>query len=187
MAKKSLGRGLDEISDIFLSTRKDKKLRNGFSSKKLRETTCECCAHIINDSNNASKCNIFTLNNETYGVRYINTISLTSGSYCEYFEPVFQEKADNSFVARETSSDNTQINCDIEESVTIRRNITYPNTLKAQQDILKSLSKHLEENYSVRSIELRKTDRISQPGMKKCTKEIITIFINGGTGNGNHN
>lgn len=187
MAKKSLGRGLDEISDIFLSTRKDKKLRNGFSSKKLRETTCECCAHIINDSNNASKCNIFTLNNETYGVRYINTISLTSGSYCEYFEPVFQEKADNSFVARETSSENTQINCDIEESVTIRRAITYPNTVKAQQDILKSLSKHLEENYSVRSIELRKTDRISQPGMKKCTKEIITIFINGGTGNGNHN
>lgn len=187
MAKKSLGRGLDEISDIFLSTRKDKELRNGFSSKKLRETTCECCAHIINDSNNASKCKIFTLNNETYGVRYINTISLTSGSYCEYFEPVFQEKADNSFVARETSSDNTQINCDIEESVTIRRAITYPNTVKAQQDILKSLSKHLEENYSVRSIELRKTDRISRLGMKKCTKEIITIFINGGTGNGNHN
>jgi hypothetical protein len=187
MAKKSLGRGLDEISDIFLSTRKDKELRNGFSSKKLRETTCECCAHIINDSNNASKCKIFTLNNETYGVRYINTISLTSGSYCEYFEPVFQEKGDNSFVARETSSDNTQINCDIEERVTVRRTITYPNTVKAQQDILKSLSKHLEENYSVRSIELRKTDRISQPGMKKCTKEIITIFINGGTGNGNHN
>jgi hypothetical protein len=187
MAKKSLGRGLDEISDIFLSTRKDKELRNGFSSKKLRETTCECCAHIINDSNNASKCKIFTLNNEKYGVRYINAISLTSGSYCEYFEPVFQEKADNSFVARETSSDNTQINCDIEERVTIRRAITYPNTVKAQQDILKSLSKHLEENYSVRSIELRKTDRISRPGMKKCTKEIITIFINGGTGNGNHN
>jgi len=187
MAKKSLGRGLDEISDIFLSTRKDKNPRNGFSSKKLREATCECCVHIINDSNNASKCKIFTLNNETYGVRYINTISPTSGCYCEYYEPVFQEKADNSFVTRETSSDNAKINCDIEESVTVRRNITYPNTVKAQQDILKSLSKHLEENYSVKSIELRKTDRISQPGMKKCTKEIVTIFTDGGTGNGNHN
>ena len=187
MAKKSLGRGLDDISDIFLSTRKDKELRNGFSSKKLRDATCEFCAHIINDSNNASKCKIFTLNNEKYGVRYINAISLTSGSYCEYFEPVFQENSDNSFVARETSSDNTEIKCDIEESVTVRRSITYPNTVKAQQDILKSLSKHLEENYSIRSIELRKTDRISQPGMEKCTKEIVTIFIDGGTGNGNHN
>ena len=187
MTKKSLGRGLDDISDIFLSTRKDKEMRNGFSSKKLRDTTCEFCAHIINDSNSASKCRIFTLNNEKYGVRYINSISLTSGSYCKYFEPVFQEEADNSFVVQETSSDNSEINCDIEESVTVQRNISYPNTAKAQQDILKSLSKHLKENYSVKSIELRKTERVSQPGMKKCTKEIVTIFSYGGTDNGNHN
>ena len=106
-------------------------------------------------------------------------MSLTSGSYCEYFEPVFQEKADKSFVAEETSSDNTKIKCDIEESVTVRRDFTYPNTPEAQKDILKSLSKHLEENYSVKSIELRKKDRISQPGMKKCTEESVTIFING--------
>ena len=179
MAKKSLGRGLDDISDIFLSTRKDKKMQNGFSSKKIRDTTCEFCAHIINDANNASKCKIFTLNNEKYGVRYMNTISLTSGSYCEYFEPVFQEKADNSFVAEETSSGHTKINCDIEENVIVRRNITYSNTPEAQKNILKSLSKHLKENYSVKSIELGKTDKISQPGMKKITEESVTIFING--------
>ena len=179
MAKKSLGRGLDDISDIFLSTRKDKKMQNGFSSKKIRDATCEFCAHIINDSNNASKCKIFTFNNAKFGVRYMDTISLTSGSYCEYYEPVFQEKADNSFVAKETSADNTKIKCDIEENVIVRRNITYPNTPKAQKDILKSLSKHLEENYSVKSIELRKTDRISHPGIKKCTKERVTIFIYG--------
>ena len=187
MRKKSLGRGLDEISDIFLSTRKDKKMRNGFSSKKLRDTSCEFCNNLIGDPNKVSRCKIFTLNNEKYGVRYMDTISLTSGSYCEYFEPVFQEKADNSFMAEETSSDNIKIKCDIEENVTVRRNITYPDTVKAQQDILKSFSKHLEENYSIKRIELIKTDRISQPGMKKCTKEIVTIFICGGTDNGNHN
>ncbi len=179
MAKKSLGRGLDDISDIFLSTRKDKKMLNGFSSKKLRDATCEFCVHIINDSNNASKCKIFTLNNNKYGVRYMDTISLTSGSYCEFFDPVFQENADNNFVVKETSADNTKIKCDIEENVIVRRNITYPNTPEAQKDMLKSLSKHLEGNYSVKSIELKKTDRISQPGMKKCTEESVTIFING--------
>lgn len=187
MAKKSLGRGLDEISNIFLSTRKDKEMQNGFSSKKLRDATCEFCAHIINKSNNASKCKIFTFKNKKYGVRYMDTISLTSGSYCEYFEPVSQDNADNSFVVKETSSDNTKIKCDIEENVIVRRNIAYPNTPEAQKDILKSLSKHLEENYSVKSIELRKTDRISQPGIKKCTKEIVTIFLYGGTGDGNQN
>ncbi len=179
MAKKSLGRGLDDISDVFLSTQKDKKIRNGFSSKKLRDATCEFCTNIINDLNHASKCKIFTRQNAKYGVRYMDTISLKSGSYCEYFDPVFQEKADNSFVAEETSSDHTKINCDIEENVIVRKNITYPNTPEAQKNILKSLSKHLEENYSVKSIELSKTDKISQPGMKKITEESVTIFING--------
>lgn len=187
MGKKSLGRGLDDIADIFLSTRKDKEMRNGFSSKKLRDATCESCTNIINDSNNASKCKIFTLQNKQYGVRYMDAISLTSGSYCEYFEPVFQENSDNRTVVMETSSDNTVINCDIKESVTVRRSIEYPNTPKAQQDILKSLSKHLEKNYSVKRIELRKTDRISQPGMNKITEESVTIFINGGVDHGNHN
>ena len=186
MRKKSLGRGLDEISDIFLSTRKDNKVRNGFSSKKLRDTGCEFCNNLIGDPNKVSRCKIFTHNNEKYGVRYMDTISLTSGSYCEYFEPVFQEKANESFEAEETSSDNTNINCDIEEVVTVCRNITYPDTVKAQQDILKSFSKHLEENYSIKRIELIKTDRISQPGISKCTKEIVTIFICGGTDNGSH-
>ena len=186
MGKKSLGRGLDEISDIFLSTRKDKKLRNGFSSKKLRDSSCEFCNNIIGDPNKVSRCKIFTHNNEKYGVRYMETISLTSGNYCEYFDPVFQEEADNSFVARETSSDKPKINCDIEENVIVRRNITFQNTPEVQKDILKSLSKHLEENYSVKSIELRKTDRISRPGIEKYTKEIVTIFSYGGTDNGNH-
>lgn len=179
MGKKSLGRGLDDISDIFLSTRKDKELRNGFSSKKLRDATCEFCSHIINDSNTALKCKIFTLNNEKYGVRYIDTISQTSGSYCEFFEPVFQEEADDSFLAGEISSDKTEIRCDIEEEVIVHRNITYPDTPEAQKEILKSLSKHLEKNYGIKRIEFGKTHRISQPGMKKCTEEKVTIFING--------
>jgi len=186
MEKKSLGRGLEDISDLFLSNRKDKKILVGFSSKKLRDSSCEFCSNIIGDPNKVPRCKIFTLNNEKYGVRYMDTISLTSGSYCEYFDPVFQEKGDNSFMAEETSSDNSEVNCDIEEHVTVRRNITYPDTVKAQQDILKSFSKHLEENYSIKSIELIKTDRISQPGIKKCTEEIVTIFICGGTDNGSH-
>ena len=67
--------------------------------------------------------------------------------------------------------------CKVEENVIVRRNIAYPNTLYAQQDILKSLSKHLEENYRVKRIELKKTDRTSRPGIEKCIEERVTIFI----------
>jgi len=77
--------------------------------------------------------------------------------------------------------------CDIEEHVSIRRNIAYPDTSNSQQDILKSFSKHLEENYRIKRIELRKTDRISRPGMKKYIEENITIFIHKGGDHGTHN
>lgn len=177
MRKKRLGRGFDDISDIFLSTRKDNKMLGGFSSEKLRDATCESCVSIVSDSNKAPKCKIFTFGNKKYGVRYMDTVSLTSGSYCEYFEPVLHENEDNRFAVKGTSSDNTQIKCEIEENVIVRRNIAYPNTTNAQQEILKTLSKHLEQNYSVKSIELRKTDEITRPGMKKCIEERITIFV----------
>jgi hypothetical protein len=177
MEKKRLGRGFDEISDIFLSTRKDKKMLGEFSSEKLRGATCESCVNIVSDSNIAPKCKIFDFENKKYGMRYMDTISLTSESDCEYFEPVLQENADNGFAVKGTSSDNTEIKCEIEENVIVRRNIAYPNTTNAQQEILKSLSRHLEENYSVKRIELSKTDRISQPGMKKSIEERIAIYI----------
>jgi hypothetical protein len=124
MEKKSLGRGLDDISNMFLTPRKDKKIP--------------------------------------------------------------EANEDHEFVENNTSSDNTEPLCDIEENVSVRRNISYPDTSSSQQDILKSFSRHLEENYSIKRIELRKTDRISRPGIKKCTEENITIFIHKGADHGTH-
>jgi hypothetical protein len=179
MEKKSLGRELEDISDIFLSTRKDKKKLEEFSTEKLRDATCESCARIISDSNKAPKCKIFTFENKKYGVGYMDTISLTSGSYCKYFEPVFKENSDSRFWVKGTSKNTAEINCEIEENVIVRKNIAYPNTPYAQQDILNSLSRHLEENFSVKRIELTKTDWISQPRMNQSIEERITIYIYG--------
>jgi hypothetical protein len=124
MEKKRLGRGLDDISNLFLSPRKDKKLA--------------------------------------------------------------EENADHGVVENKTFSDTTEPLCEIEENVSVRRNIAYPDTSNSQQDILKSFSRHLEENYRIKRIELRKTDRMSRPGMKKCRQENITIFIQGGADHGTH-
>jgi hypothetical protein len=124
MERKSLGRGLDDISNMCLSPRKDNK--------------------------------------------------------------ILEENADRGVVGNKTFSDNTEPPCEIEENVSVRRNIAYPNTSNSQQNILKSFSRHLEENYSIKRIELRKTDRMSRPGMKKCIQENITIFIQGGADHGNH-
>lgn len=124
MEKKSLGRGLDDISNMFLTPRKEEKIP--------------------------------------------------------------EAKTDHEFLGNNTSSDNTEPLCEIEEHVSVRRNLAYPNTPNSQQDILKSFSKHLEENYRIKRIELRKTDRMSRPGMKKCIEEKITLFIQGGEDHGTH-
>lgn len=179
MEKKSLGRGLDDISDIFSSTRKNKKILSGFSTEKLRDATCESCANIIMVPGKAPSCKIFTFENKNYGVRYMDTISPTSASYCEHFEPVVQKNSGRGFAVNKSFSDNTEPRCEIEEHVIVRKNIAYPDTLNSQQYILKLFSKYLEEKYRIKSIELRKTDRKSSPGMKKQREEKITIFIHG--------
>jgi hypothetical protein len=76
--------------------------------------------------------------------------------------------------------------CEIEEHVNIRRNIAYPDTSNAQKDILNSFSRHLEDNYRIKRIELKKTDRMSRPGMKKCRQENITLFTHKGADHGTH-
>ena len=124
MEKKRLGRGLEDISNMFLTPRKDNKTP--------------------------------------------------------------EANAEDGVAGNTTFSDNTESLGEIEEHVSIRRNIAYPDTSDAQQDILNAFSRHLEENYSIKRIELRKTDRISRPGMKKYVEEKITIFIQGGADHGTH-
>ena len=124
MEKKRLGRGLDDISNMFLTPRQEEKIP--------------------------------------------------------------EANADHGVAGNNTSSDNTEPLCDIEENISVRRNIAYPDTSNSQQDILNSFSRHLEENYRIKRIELRKTDRISRPGMKKYREETITIFIHKGADHGTH-
>ncbi len=176
MERKSLGRGIEDISNAFISDRNDKKTPGGFSSKKLRDVTCESCVSVILNSHKAPKCKIFTLEYKKYGVRYMETLSPSSANYCEFFEPIFQNNQSLD-PAKEPSTINAEIECQIEESVTVQRIIAYPPLPNAQQNILNSLSKHLEENYSIKSIDLRKTDKIVRPGKVKYIDEEVTIYI----------
>jgi hypothetical protein len=176
MEKKSLGRGIEDISHIYLSARKDKKNSGGFSSKKLRNATCESCTRVILNSRQPAKCKIFTLENKKFGVRYMETLSPSSANYCEFFEPI-SPKYEGPDAVKEPLPDNAEIDCQIEERITVRRNITYPASPHAQQEILNSLSRHLEENFIIKSLDLRKIDEIQRPGKIKFIDEEVTICI----------
>ena len=176
MESKRLGRGIEDISHIFLSDRINNKTSGGFSSKKLRDATCESCASVIRHSNQPAKCKIFTLENKKYGVRYMETLSPSSANYCEFFEPIPQQ-TENPGAVKESPPVKGNVECRIEETITVRRNITYTASPDTQQNILNSLSKHLEENYSIKCVDLKKTDEILQPGKIKHIEEEVTICI----------
>ncbi len=177
MEKKNPGRGLEEISNMFLSTGKKKETQNpanGFSAVTIREETCASCANMIEGSSREPKCRIFTFENEKYGVPHLDTISLNYANYCENFVPDTAESTDET---KNVTADQTGDECEIEETVSVQKKIAYPDTETAQKDIRDTLSNYLETGYTIKSIELKKFNDASTPKGKKIKKEEVTIFV----------
>ncbi len=78
---------------------------------------------------------------------------------------------------KKPSEETVESTCEIEENITVRKNIAFLNTPKAQEHILNTLSKHIKDNYHIKSIELRKKSKKAQPGKKNSIEEKITLYI----------
>lgn len=74
-------------------------------------------------------------------------------------------------------SDQVGDESEVEETVSVRKRIGYPNTENAQENIKRCLFKHLDEDYMICRVELKKTKNISQPRAKKRTQEEILIVL----------
>jgi hypothetical protein len=182
MAKKSLGKGLEEISSIFLSTdegTKEKSLRHGFSPFALREDSCSSCINLLEEPFGQPKCRIFSLESEEYGVRNLQSIALSYARNCEYFRPMAEGKIDPLDVDEVGYSFQAENQCEIEEKVKIRRTIAFQNDENVQQNMRRTLSRHLKEGYGIRRIELKKIEEYSEPRNRVCKEEDVTIFIKG--------
>lgn len=180
METKNLGRGLEEISNIFLSTSKKKEAptpASGFSAVTIREATCASCTNLIEGSFKEPKCRIFTFENEKYGVPHLDTIALNYANYCENYEP---EAVENTVDEKNTTPvqlEQIGDNCEIEETITVRKKIAYPDTETAQKDMRNTLLKYLEAGYGINSIELKKDMETSAPNSKQIKKEEVTLFV----------
>jgi hypothetical protein len=67
--------------------------------------------------------------------------------------------------------------CDIEESVTVRKRIAYPGTRTGQEKIKKNLFDFLKNGYSISRIELKKTSETFRPGNRIITSEEIALYM----------
>jgi hypothetical protein len=182
MQKKRLGRGLAEISTIFLSADEQKKeedMKYGFSAVALREDSCTSCSHLLEEPFGPPKCRIFSLENEKYGVRSIDAIALSYARNCEYFRPFAPGKIEKRDPYDAGYSPQAENQCEVEETAKIRKTIVFQNDKNAQQNMRSTLSRHLKQGYAIRRIELKKIEENSEPRNRVRTEEDITIFIKG--------
>jgi hypothetical protein len=182
MEKKSLGRGLEEISNIFLSTNKEtkeKKMTYGFSPVALREDSCASCTNLLEETFGQPKCRIFSLESEEYGVDGIDAIALSYARNCEYFRPITPEKINSTEAGKAGYPCQMENQCEVEETVKVRRTIAFQNDENVQQTMRQALSRHLKEGYCLRRIELKKIEDNSEPRNRVRREEDVTIFIKG--------
>lgn len=180
MEKKSLGRSLEDISKIFLSATEEageKKMTYGFSPTFLREDSCTSCTNLLEKTSGQPKCRVFSLESEAYGLPALEAIALSYARNCEYFQHIAPENIYARHVSKPGYSYKAEDECEVEETVNIRRTIALENDENAQRNMKRAVSEHLKEGYSIRRIELRKIGDISEPKNSVRTEEDVTIFI----------
>lgn len=161
MTKKRLGRGLDDISDVFLTKNQDtesKKSLNPLPSFKTRDQTCDTCVNFILAGTEPT-CRIFTFDYERYNVPYAETVKLSDAHHCEYYSSSKPKNSDGYVKTNPSEAYLSDIECEINENIHIDKEFVFRDDKDSQKGIRKIIFEHLEDGYEIRRIELRKTDK----------------------------
>jgi hypothetical protein len=178
MEKKRLGRGIDDIADIFISQKKENVPADDSRSENVSEVVGESHpGHSFERSEGGmsfSEDDIITVIDERLKVNRNCPRSERP------LEPDLSGKDEN---LRTRNIENTPEGCpdvaEITQHVTRKKKLGYFNTPDVQQNIVKSLFQHLRQDFNIRRIELVKVDAVSRPGIQKKIEENISIYIKG--------
>ena len=183
MEKKSLGRGLEDISRSFMSTPEESRLQEttpSFSPTAIREALCSSCLNIVEAPfDDPPKCRIFSFESIKYGVSAIESIMPSYAKYCRYFEPVAPEEVNNAMTPEIETSEEEVGQCDVEETVNSHKRIAFQDDENVQKSLKNMLSRHLEDGYEITRIELERVEERSEPGHRTKKHEAVTIFKKG--------
>ncbi len=168
MENKSLGRGFREISNIFISEdRKEKK-----SPGKVKEHTSKFSSTLSDESAEGYQSPLTFVNHDPgfFGKDKAEQDSEDSDGHPEAaLANIMKNYGECSDLAENMR--------EVEENVTVEKKISYQNLPDAQQNIMKAFCTLLEEGFSIRTIELVKTNTKCRPGKKQNKTEKITIFL----------
>ena len=178
MEKKSLGRGLEDIADIFMSQKQENFPADDSASENANEPAVEpCLEHSGGDSEGTmpfSEDDIITVIDKRLKVNR-NCFNSEGPSGHDLSGRDEDLQARNT---KNTLEDYPDV-CEITQHVTSKKKLGYVNTPDVQQNIIKSLFQHLRQDFIISRIELVKVDAVSRPGMNKKIEENISIYING--------
>ena len=173
MEKKSLGRGLNDLSDIFLSgiaqenAKASKKVNSKVSSASSKHVDCYSCINFI-DKFSDPKCRIFTFENNKYLVPYMEKITATQANFCKFFSPNNTRETKSLLNNKHEISEREHVEYEVEELVKVDRKIAYHKAENTQKDIRNILLDHLQEGYEIKSLKLRKTKNFSTTGSSEA-------------------
>ena len=175
MEKKSLGRGIEDIADIFISQSKENPPTRSSATINAGEAVGES-AHEHSFKRSEERRPFHEGGNASTMDERFKVIK----NYLNSDPPLKHNTTEKNDVPgtrdTESSSKDRPDTCEIEEHVSSNKKIEYLNTPDAQESIVKLLFQHLRRNYNIKKIELEKINEVSRPGIKKLTE--INILIN---------
>lgn len=180
MEKKSLGRGLEDISRAFMTPEEGSKPGESspiFSSTSIREESCLACINMVDRPLDLLKCKVFCFKNEEYGVPALESIMPGYAKYCRYFKLLTACEADNdeeSFIEK-IDGDDMQYTMEVEETINRQKKIVFKDDGNLQNNFKKMLSQHLEMGYEITRIDLEKKEEHKDPTCRIKTHEKVTI------------
>jgi len=148
-----------------------------FSAVAIRDDMCTSCIHMIRGARSEPKCKIFTFENEKHGVPHLDKIALNYANYCEYFVHVTAGVPKTAAELGNVPLDRFEGGGNVEERVTLLREIAYPDTKAAQHDIRKALTSYLDDGWNIMVVELIKVETVSRQSRKVSKKEKIRLFV----------
>jgi hypothetical protein len=173
MERKSLGRGLEQISEIFLSSENNK-------SKPGRSKTGQSSTKNSQDRSPSKKGQIVSLDQHEQHNRKNNQEKHIHAPYGEFFEEgesVSQKKSSIDPEDLLPGNDMLDAMCEVEEKITVQKKISYPSSPEVQQKMIHLLSRYLEDGYLIRQLQLIRSENNRRPGRCDLKEETITINV----------
>ena len=183
MQKKHLGRGLEDITNIFISQKTESDATND-SIPADPQTVVDGSKPEI--TNKASEVNVPISENDKISAMVDRQNEGDQNSKPEPFYLYDQVGKDDGHRSQysDNSPNDCANDCEITEHVSINRNMAFSNTPEVQQNIVNSLFQYLGQKYEIKKIELAKENSVAKPGMTNIIKENILIYIKKGAKNG---